>query len=371
MSSGKVIVARRIRAREHQLVKLVRVGDAWVLNPHLGPGWTHDVTHRSRRSSSRVKAVETEQRGDVVRVFVAGATGVLGRRVVPRLVAGGHKVTAVARGPQRAAALHAQAATPVAVDLFDPAAVMAAVEGCEAVVNLATAIPPMSRMLRRSAWRPNDRLRIDAARHLVDGALATGATRYVQEALGFVYTDHGAEWIDEEARLDAPRYAAAVLAAEAEARRFSAAGVAGVALRFGWFYSADSPQTRDLVSVARKGLLPLPGRAEGYQSWVHVDDAAAAVVAALDVPAGVYNVVEDDPVSNAAHAEVLGALVGRRVRRPPAWLGLAGPLQLAARSQRVSNARLRDAGGWRPAFPSRREGWAAVLAEIAEVPTYA
>lgn len=91
----------------------------------------------------------------------------------------------------------------------------------------------------------------------------------------------------------------------------------------------------------------------------------------MDVPAGAYNVVESDPVTNATHADVLGALVGRRVRRLPATLGIAGPLQLQARSQRVSNGRPRDASGWRPAFPSRREGWAAILAELTEVPAHA
>lgn len=92
-------------------------------------------------------------------------------------------------------------------------------DGSEAVVNLATAIPPTSRILRRSAWRMNDRLRTDASRRLLDGALATGATRYVQEALAFVYDDHGDDWIDEGAPADVPPYAAAVLSAEAEASR--------------------------------------------------------------------------------------------------------------------------------------------------------
>lgn len=312
-----------------------------------------------------------------MRIFVAGATGVLGRRVVPQLVAGGHEVTAVARGPQKAAALRTQGARPVEVDLFDPVAVKEAVEGSEVVMNLATAVPPTSRMLLRSAWRMTDRLRTEASHHLVDGALATGATRYVQEAIGFAYPGRGGNWIDEDTMLDVPAYAAAVRSAEAEARRFSAGGGSGVTLRFAMFYSADSPQTRDMLRIARRGWLAMPGRPDAYQSWVHVDDAAAAVVAAVDLPAGAYNVVEDEPMTNAAHAEVLAALVGRPVRPLPAWLGTSAPLMvgtplaLAARSERVSNRRLRSASDWRPAFPSRREGWAAVLAELSEVPAHA
>ena len=313
----------------------------------------------------------SNQKGAVMQIFVAGATGVLGRRVVPQLVAGGHEVVAVARGPQKAAGLDAQGATPVQVDLFDPAAVAAAVEGSEVVMNLATAIPPTSQMLRRSAWRMTGRLRTEAARHLVDGALAAGASRYIQEALGFAYADQGASWIDEQAPMRAPAYMAPVLSAEAEAQRFTASGGAGVALRFGMFYGADSAQTRDVIDLARKGLLPLTGRGGSYQPWVHIDDAATAIIAALDVPAGAYNVVEDEPITNAEHADVLGALVGRRVRRPLARLGFPGPFELMARSQRVSNRRLRDATTWRPAFGSRREGWAAVLAEMEGESAYA
>ena len=287
--------------------------------------------------------------------FVAGATGVLGRRVVPQLVGAGHQVVAVARDEVKAGRLRSQGAQPVTVDLFDPAAVARAAVGAEAVLNLATAIPPTSRMLRRSAWRETDRLRTEAARNLVDAAIATGAGRYVQEALGFVYPDRGAAWIDEETPLEAPPNAASVLEAEAQARRFDEQGGVGVTLRFGLFYSPDSRHTRDLLDLARRGWLAIPGDPDGYRPWVHVDDAASAVVAALQAPGGVFNVVEDEPVTNAEHAAVLGTLVGRRVRQPPAWLGF-GPLAAQARSQRVSNRRLRASTGWRPSFPSRREG---------------
>lgn len=304
-----------------------------------------------------------------MRIFIAGATGVLGGRVVPALVTAGHDVTGVARGPEKAEALRSQGATPTEVDLFDPAAVGAAVDGAEVVINLATAVPPASHMLRRSSWEMTNRLRTQASVHLVDAALAAGADRYVQEAVGFTYRDHGAEWISEDAPMDVPPYAAGVLAAEAETRRFADNGPAGVVLRFGLFYAADSPQTRDTIAMARKGLLPLPCRDDGYQSWVHVDDAASAVVAALNAPTGAYNAVEDDPLSNAEHVDVLTGLLGRRVRHLPARLGIGGVLSLQARSQRVSNRRLRANGGWRPAFPSRREGWSTVVSQLAESPS--
>lgn len=299
-----------------------------------------------------------------MRVFVTGATGVLGRRVVPQLVGEGHDVTAVARTGSKATALRNQGATPALVDLLDPRAIAKVVTGSDALLHLATAIPSTSRMLRPGAWRATGRLRTEAARNLVDAALALGVTRYVQESLGFVYPDCGDTWINEDAKVDPPRYAAPVLEAEAQTRRITASGGIGIALRFGLFYSADSPQTRAIVDLARRGLLPLPGRHDGYQSWVHVDDAATAVCAALRAPAGPYNVGEDEPLTNATHAETLAELFGRRVHRPPAWLGVGGPLRLQLRSLRVSNRRLRAATGWRAAHPSRRSGWSAVLSRL-------
>jgi nucleoside-diphosphate-sugar epimerase len=302
-----------------------------------------------------------------MRIFIAGATGVLGRRVVPPLIAAGHTVTAVARTERKAAALRSQGARPVAVDLFDPAAVAVALDGNDVVMNLATAIPPTSRMLRRSAWDATDRLRREASANLVDGALTAGAGRYVQEALAFMYADHGDRWIDEDVPLDPLPYAAAVLDAEAHAGRFRAGGGAAVVLRFGMFYAADSAQTRDMVAMIRHGLLPLPGASGAYQPWVHVDDAGAAVVTAVDAPDGTYHVVEDEPLTSAEHVALLGDLVGRRVRRPPTWLAV-GPMALAERSQRVSNRRLRSATAWTPAYGRRRDGWAQVLGALAREP---
>jgi nucleoside-diphosphate-sugar epimerase len=303
-----------------------------------------------------------------MKIFVAGATGVLGRRVVPALTDAGHDITAVARTRAKADWLRSQGASPTQVDLFDPAAVTAAVAGHDVVANLATAIPSPRDMARRGAWEMTDRLRTEASRNLVDGALAAGAARYIQEALAFMYADHGAALIAEEAPLATPPFARAVLQAEAQARRFDAADGAGVALRFGLFYSSDSVQTRQLLTMARRGWLPLPGRGDAFRPWIHVDDAASAVVAALEAPGGVYNVVEDHSLTNDEHAALLGELLGRRVRRPPAWLAV-GPLRFQTRSLRVSNRRLRTATSWRPAFPSLREGWTQVLATPVTVRT--
>src|SRR5262245_57624438 len=119
----------------------------------------------------------------VMRIFVAGATGVIGKRAVRDLLAAGHEVTAIARTPAKAAELRAAGATPVEVSLFDPDALRATVAGHDAVANLATKIPPLSRAAMDSAWNENTRIRVEGSRNLVDAAIAAGAHVFVQESI--------------------------------------------------------------------------------------------------------------------------------------------------------------------------------------------
>ncbi len=138
-----------------------------------------------------------------MRVFVAGATGTLGRQTVRLLATAGHEVRALARDAERAARVRELGADPVVADLFDAAAMRQAVGGSDAVLHLATRIPPIPRMSRRSAWRDNDRVRSQGAAVLVNAALAAGARVYVQESIAFLYADQGDRWIDETAPIDA------------------------------------------------------------------------------------------------------------------------------------------------------------------------
>ena len=248
-----------------------------------------------------------------MKVFVAGATGVLGKRAVRRLIGAGHQVTAVARGPEKAELLRSLGATPTEADLFDPAAVKAAVAGHEVVCNLATHIPPTWKMAWRGAWAENDRIRTEVSRNLVDAALAAGASRYLQESIAFMYPDRGEQWIDEDTPIEVAPYASSTLDAEGNAARFTQEGGVGIVLRFGGFYGPDSAQTVDMVRMARNHIAPTVGSADGYFPMIQLDDAAAAVVAALDAPAGVYNVV-DEPLTRREQADAVAGAVG--VNRP-------------------------------------------------------
>lgn len=296
-----------------------------------------------------------------MKVLVTGATGVLGRRVVPRLVADGHTVTAVAR--DRAAQLSAAGARPVALDLFDPATVEEVVADQDAVLDLATRIPPTSRMALPWAWRDNDRLRRDAAA-TVAGAAARHRLHYVRESIGLLYADAGEAWVDEAAPSDPLPHTATALDAEAAARSVTEAGGVGVALRFATFYGPDSHHTRDVLDAARRGWAGVVGPPDGFTSQVHLDDAASAVVAALHAPAGTWNVVEDEPLRRHEQVELLAAVVGRPVRPLPTLLGRVGATRALARSLRLSNRAFREATGWAPRYTSPRQGWPDVAAEI-------
>jgi nucleoside-diphosphate-sugar epimerase len=300
-----------------------------------------------------------------MRVFVAGATGVVGRRAVARLVAAGHRVTGIARSPDKAALLASLGATGAEVSLFDPDGLRAAVAGHDAVVNLATKIPPLTQMPRLSAWTENERIRREGSGNLVDAALGAGATIFVQESLAFVYGEHGDEWIDATTAQPLDGFPSeATQIAEANVARFTEAGGRGVVLRYGRFYAPESDQTRAMVRTARNGILMDVGAPSSYAPMIAADDAASAVVSALDAPAGTYDIVDDEPLTRSEQGRVLARAVGRRRLRHVPTIGTPKMASYLAASQRVSNRRFRDATPWRPTQPSVRGGFPALVRAI-------
>lgn len=296
------------------------------------------------------------------RVFVTGGTGAIGGQVIPALVREGHTVTALARTPEKAAVLTAQGATAVSVSLFDRAALTAAFAGHDAVVNLATAIPPMTRFMSAKAMRNNERIRTEGSAAVVDAALAAGVGRVLQESVAMFYRDQGASWIDEDAPTDEFPLARGNIAAEAGAHRFSEAGGTGTVLRFGLFYGPGAAHSEQLFAQARRHIGLVLGRPGAYTSSIHLTDAAAAVVAALSAPAGTFNIVDDEPLTKRGYADALARAADRTMwlRGPGrAALLLGDRLTSLTRSLRVTNARFRTTTGWTPEFPSAREGWIA------------
>jgi 2-alkyl-3-oxoalkanoate reductase len=306
-----------------------------------------------------------------MRVLVTGSTGVVGRRLVPGLLAVGHDVTAVVRSPERGRDLAQLGADTVAADLFDPQAVAQLVAGHEVVINLATHIPPSSRAFLPGAFRENDRIRREVSKNLVDASLAAGVSRFIQESFAPAYRSSGHHWITEEIPLDPPAYARTVLDAERQAERFTKHGRVGVILRFALFYGPDSVHTLDTIRFVRGGVAPTAGRPEDFISSVSTDDAASAALAALHVPASIYNVGDDEPVTRAEYFASLAAELGvKQPWLPPASMAvLMGSVGATlARSHRLSNQKLKQASGWSPACPSMREGWKVVVNSLQRRP---
>jgi nucleoside-diphosphate-sugar epimerase len=310
-------------------------------------------------------------------VFVTGATGVLGRATIPQLIAAGYRVRALSRSAENDDAIHAMGAEPVRGNLFDVDALERSMSGSNAVMHLATHIPPSSQTRNRQAWRTNDRLRAEGTRNLVDAALSTGANVFVYPSFAFVYPDSGEAWIDAASTATDPvEIVKSTIAAEAEVARFAStdgdSARRGVALRLGGLYGPDLPSTKEQLGLARRGIAPLPA-GDGYIPVLWIDDAASALVAAVErAPSGLYDVVDDEPLRQREFVEALARAVGRRrLLAPPRWaVGLlAGDAGRAlSRSQRISNRRFREATGWEPAVPSAREGFARLAVRLERPP---
>ena len=308
-----------------------------------------------------------------MKMFLTGATGVVGRSLVPRLVAAGHEVRAVCRRDDAAAALAAAGVEPVRVNLFEPDSVMHAVVGSEAVVHLATNVPPLRKAARPKGWAMHDRLRVDATRNLVAAAIAGGASHFVKESVTFVYADAGDEWIDEGGALisDLGLLAPAV-EGEHLALEFAAAGGAAAILRFGLFYGGvDNRATLDALKLARLRRSTIAGSRDAYMASIHCDDVATAVVAALGVETGIYNVVDDTPLRRGDYLDAFASAFAIPTPKPTpgrlmklgAGPGAAGMIA----SQRVSNATFRSITGWAPSYPDARMGWAAEAASREDI----
>jgi nucleoside-diphosphate-sugar epimerase len=307
-----------------------------------------------------------------MRVFVAGATGALGRPLVRLLRARGHEVIGLTRSPLRSGLLEALGARPAVADALDATALGRVVRESEPshVVHLLTALPAAG-PLRGRDLRATNALRTDGTANLLHASLAAGARRLVGESFAGVYGNAGFDSPRDEAAPLPPApasggFRSAVLAMRsleeqlAEARR--SGRIDTVALRFGPIYGPEVGSTLALARRLRRRQVFVPRAARGVASFVHVDDAAAATFAALECPrpGAVYNVVDDEPMAIAEYLRLSATAFGAPPpRTAPFWLvRLAAPLVAAAAATRLplSNARARRELGWRPAYPSLREG---------------
>lgn len=297
-------------------------------------------------------------------VFVAGGTGAIGGYAVPALINSGHRVTALARSDAKADVLYRQGANPARVSLFDREALTAVLAECDAVINLASALPSTTAFLRQSAWRECELVRNEGSAAVVDACLRAGVPKLVQESVAMIYADGADEWINEDHPVEHYPIASGNHAAEANAERFADTGGCAIVLRFGVFYGRGAAHSEQILSLARHHIGFVPGTGDGYLSSIHLADAATAVAAALTCNGGTFNVVDDEPVTKRLHARACAEAVDVRPWvMGPGRLGLllGDRLTSLTRSLRVSNTRFRTAADWIPRYPSVREGYRAMV----------
>jgi nucleoside-diphosphate-sugar epimerase len=305
-----------------------------------------------------------------VKVFVAGASGALGRPVVRELLARGHDVVAMTSTESKQPMLEELGASAVVGDVFDAGSMVELVRSSEpeGVVNLASkwSVYPT----RISQVTPANEIREQGARNMVGAAAAAGVRRYVNESMVFVYGygDHAQPLSEgqppgQERRKGLQRVIDAIVAAEQVVRDHSERGeIEGACMRFGFFHGRHADSTYLLLDMVRKRKLPLIGDGQTVRSWIELDDAARAVVDALErAPAGsAYNVVDDEPVTMRNYIGELVRLSGSKPpRRLPYWLVNVAASYVAPAFGRgrlpVSNAKLKQELGWNPRFPTYRE----------------
>ncbi len=298
-----------------------------------------------------------------MRVFVTGATGVLGRAAIASMLADGHQVTGLARTAAKAATVRALGADASTASLFDIEQMSEAMRGFDAVCNLVTHIPVGRAGMRRGAWKVNDRLRTEGSAAVARAAKDAGVRRLVQESVSFLYADAGDDWITEDNPLSVTRAAEPSAVAEANAAAFESASHAPVILRFGQLIGDDG-MTRWRVMQARAGRAIGLGDPHGWAHVVHPEDAGSAVAAVLTAPGGVYN-VGAEPVRRDEMTRAFGEFVGHPDIgfMPRLVVKVAGErLELLTRSHRVSSDKLHVATGWKPIHYVFDPSWLSGLA---------
>jgi 2-alkyl-3-oxoalkanoate reductase len=310
-----------------------------------------------------------------MRVFLAGASGAIGHPLVPKLLAAGHEVTGMTRSEARAEQVRAAGADAAVVDVFDAAALRGAVEAAapEVIVHELTALPDRIDFRKEDTYAATNRLRTEGTRNLIDAARASGARRFICQSIAFAYRMDGEALKTEDDPLltDAPGAFGSGVSAlrEMEALVLGRDGLEGLVLRYGFFYGPGTYYADDGTSTedVRRRRMPIVGRGTGVFSFIHVDDAADATVAAVERGApGVYNITDDEPAPMREWVPVFAEAAGAKPpRRVPVWLArfVAGKdvSNFAVELRGASNEKAKRELGWRPGHPSWRTGFGEAL----------
>ena len=307
-----------------------------------------------------------------MRVFVAGATGVIGRPLVRQLLERGHYVVGMTRSPERAVGLREAGAHPAVLDAHDTEALRAAVIEArpDVVINQLTRLPPRLDYRRaEKTFGATNELRGKVGPALAGAAAEAGARRLIAQSICFYYAPTGKATHAERDPLmqlppDTPGSRGMIAMEALERSALETPRLEGVVLRYGFFYGPGTAYASDgsWADDARRRRLPIVGRGTGIFSFVHIDDAASATVAALDRGSGIYNVCDDEPARMSEWVPVYAVALGAKPpRRVPAWLArMVGGKQVAVMAERLegaSNEKAKRELGWQPRYPSWRQGF--------------
>ncbi|HEV7966369.1 MAG TPA: NAD-dependent epimerase/dehydratase family protein [Candidatus Acidoferrales bacterium] len=297
-----------------------------------------------------------------MRIFIAGASGVLGRRLVRECVARGHSVFGQVRSAKAEGTVREAGGQPRHADLFDAESLAKAAEGCDTMIHAATAIP-VKQKTTPADWAMNDHIRRKGTRCLTEAAAKIGAKTYLQQSIAWVARAKNDSPFDEDSpTVPAPGIQSAIDAESIARDAESAEGFTVSILRGGFFYDSDSAHTRMIAAALRRRQMPIIGSGDAMWAMIHTDDAASAYVLAAENPkSGVWHIVDNELVAVRTFLEEFAARLGAPApRRVPVWLAkwLAGEQagEYFTRSTRTNNARFRRDFGWTPRYPTYREG---------------
>ena len=304
-----------------------------------------------------------------MKVFIAGATGVLGRSLIRQFRERGHSAIGMARSTENENTIRKLGGESRRADLFDADSLARAAEGADVIVHAATAIPTKTKP-RPEDWKTNDRIRRDGTRALAQAAGRVGAKQLLVQSITWVARPENQSAFDEDSPPHTDFITRSTVEMETIARdAANKEGFKAAILRCGWFHGPDAAHTRYFGAQLLARRLPIIGKGDAMWQWIHVDDAASAFVTVAESGrGGLWHVTDDQPVSAGAYlagfAQRLGASAPRHV---PAWLAkiLAGPVavNMMTASTRTSNALCRRDFDWQPRFPSYREALDQIVGE--------
>jgi nucleoside-diphosphate-sugar epimerase len=297
-----------------------------------------------------------------MKLFIAGASGVLGRRLVRQLTARGHSVIGLARSPKTEITVKESGGQPSHADLFDAESLARAAEGSDTIIHAATAIPTKQRTAPAD-WAMNDHIRRKGTRCLTEAAAKIGAKNYLQQSIAWVARPVDESPFTEDSPTVPDPTIQSAIDAETIAREAGAAeGFTVSILRGGFFYDFESAHTRMIADALRHRKMPIIGSGDAIWTMIHTDDAASAYVSAAEKPMnGIWHIVDNELVQVGAFLDEFAARLGAPApRRVPIWLAKwfadEQAISYFTKSTRTSNARFRNDFGWTPRYPTYHEG---------------